>query len=227
MQSPNYADNHQHFVPPDTQGLPSGPVYGGHVPNAAAVHNQFNRPVPSTNPHTAQAGHTQPPPGPIPMRQRSSNITPVLGANTVRRNASVSPEKENADVSATPQTASLPEAHNMNTTINSTPLETTVAPSEQPGPSATTEDVPAPPDTSIHTPKTRKSSIPAPATKPRARSPTSTEDPTSPSPAPTLKRKLSPSSTDLDRKPRKYNFSFDSLNRLYKRETSKTPKPNT
>lgn len=222
MHPPNYPENHQNFVPPNTHGLPSGLVHGGHAPNGTTIaHTQHDRSVSSTNPYTAHAAHAQPPQGPIPPTQHSSNVTPVLGANTFRQNASVSPEKGSADVSSTPQAASSLKVHDINTATNALTLEDAVAMSEQARASATTEDRPAAPDSSIHTPKAKESPIPAPATKPRARSPALTEDPTSPSPAPTLKRKLSPSSADLGRKPRKYNLSFDSLNRLYKRETTK------
>jgi hypothetical protein len=225
MHPPNYPENHQNFVPPNTHGLPSELVHGGHAPNGATMaHTQHDRSVSSSNPYTAHAAHALPPQGPSPPTQNSSNVTPVFGADTFRRNASVSPEKGSADVSSTPQAASSLKVHDINTATNAFTLEDAVAMSEQARASATIEGVHAPPKSSIHTPKAKESPIPAPATKPRARSPALTEDPTSPSPAPTLKRKLSPSSADFGRKPRKYNFNFDSLNSLYKRETSK---PNT
>lgn len=225
MHPPNYPENHQNFVPPNTHGLPSELVHGGHAPNGAIMaHTQHDRSVSSSNPYTAHAAHALPPQGPSPPTQNSSNVTPVFGADTFRRNASVSPEKGSADVSSTPQAASSLKVHDISTATNAFTLEDAVAMSEQARASATIEGVHAPPKSSIHTPKAKESPIPAPATKPRARSPALTEDPTSPSPAPTLKRKLSPSSADFGRKPRKYNFNFDSLNSLYKRETSK---PNT
>lgn len=219
MQPPNYPENHQHFVPPSTLGLPSGLVHSGHAPHGAGTRD--NRPVSSIKPHTAHAAHAQSPLGPLPPTQYSSNVTPVLGANTFRRNASVSPEKESADISSTSQATTLPEVHDMNTATNALTLEDAVALPEQPGANAATEDRPVPPNSSIHTPKAKAIPIPAPATQPRARSPSLTEDPTSPSPAPTLKRKLSPSSADLGRKSRKYSFGYDALNRLYSENTSK------
>ncbi len=168
MHPPNYPENHQNFVPPNTHGLPSELVHGGHAPNGATMaHTQHDRSVSSSNPYTAHAAHALPPQGPSPPTQNSSNVTPVFGADTFRRNASVSPEKGSADVSSTPQAASSLKVHDINTATNAFTLEDAVAMSEQARASATIEGVHAPPKSSIHTPKAKESPIPAPATKPR------------------------------------------------------------
>lgn len=221
VQPPSYPDKFRHFVPASGYGSPSSITPGGHA--YPMVPNQYNRPVPSSNPANMDAAPLEPGETYTAPTLQTSNVVPVLGANTTRWDRSRSPEKQSAEIIHAPEAGSEPHADGMDVETNGPALNDPIAPVEQSRASEdATVEFPAP-DNSTNTPSAEIGTVPTTANNASIPNPPLTEGPATPSPAPTLKRKLSPSATDSGRKQHKSRpgFGFPALNNLFRRESSR------
>ena len=221
-----YPQDSRYAMPANAYGAPSGVLPNRNITNGYPT--QHNGPVSVYNPYVVQASaHSLS--GPVPSTPYSSNITPILGANTVRKDLSLSLEKQDAPVAPAHQAESEPHPNRSNTITDDRAPGVPNTQSEQPRASASALGRPTTPDSSVETPKRNDTPRVPPVDVGGHRQKSMLDtDPDSPSPAPTLKRKLSESSAQQVQQPDRprSGFGFPSLNKLFTRETSKNPKSN-
>ena len=263
-QAPTPPQGSRYYIHPNAHGAPSGVDPHGHVVHGYSNINQAQTGVHSTQgPNTPHdAARVKTPKNPVQPFRRPNNVPPILGANTIRDNVLASPERRSAGIPLAHQAETEPCADGVKTVADGR-ASTAAATQPEPSTASTSEhNGPTSPDQTVKTAEPNPPKIPhTTGIQSSEQKPLQDKDPYTPTPAPTLKRKLSQSSAQTVQEPPEQrassttpsagrtnspypplskahsreavdrgttprsSFGFNSLNKLFRRESTRNAKP--
>ena len=260
-QAPTHSQGSLYYMPPDAQGAPSGIHPHGRVARGYPNISQAQNGVHSTQGCNAahDTTHVKTPKHAVHPFHPPNNVPPILGANTIRDNVLDSSERQSAGI---PLAYQAERADGVETTADG---RASTAVAAQPEPSTASKNKHNEPMSSGQTAETAEPNQPniprLPGTQNFAQKPLQDKDPNTPTPASTLKRKLSQSSAQTVQEPPEQrvfsttpsasrvsspypplskahsreavgrgttprsSFGFDTLNKLFRRESTRNAKP--